>query len=101
MSIASVVTRGFGNGTFNGTIPFAVTAGYDIGELVVTPTSSFAVYGGIKERGLSVLSAISENGQGSIGSIFNSFSVISSIQERGKSVTGLIDETGQGVTGEI
>jgi len=32
MSIALVVTRGFGNGTLIGTIPFVVTAGYDAGE---------------------------------------------------------------------
>lgn len=32
MSIALVVTRGFGNGTLVGTIPFAVTAGYSIAE---------------------------------------------------------------------
>jgi hypothetical protein len=32
MTIANVVTRGFGNGTLTGTIPFAVTMGYSIGE---------------------------------------------------------------------
>ncbi len=35
MAIRTVVTRGFGNGTFNGTIPLAVTRGYAIGEAVV------------------------------------------------------------------
>jgi len=37
MTIASVVTRGFGNGTLLGTIPFAVTMGYDI-STVIPPT---------------------------------------------------------------
>lgn len=32
MAIRTVVTRGFGNGTFNGTIPLVVTRGYAIGE---------------------------------------------------------------------
>ena len=32
MSIALVVTRGYGNGTFSGTIPFVTTRGYSIGE---------------------------------------------------------------------
>lgn len=32
MSIALVVTRGFGNGTFNGTIKDVVLRGYSIGE---------------------------------------------------------------------
>lgn len=37
MSIGLVVTRGFGNGTQLGAVPFIVTSGYDIGEIVVTP----------------------------------------------------------------
>ena len=40
MSIATVVTAGFGNGTFNGTIPFVVTRGYSIG-LALGPTPKF------------------------------------------------------------
>ena len=31
MAIRTVVTRGYGNGTFNGTIPLVVTRGYTIG----------------------------------------------------------------------
>ncbi len=31
MSIKLLVSRGFGNGTFSGTIPFSVTTGYTIG----------------------------------------------------------------------
>jgi len=38
MAIRTVVTRGFGNGTFNGTIAFVVTRGYAIGEAVVVTT---------------------------------------------------------------
>jgi len=34
MSIASVATRGFGNGTFTGTIPLVATRGYSIGEAI-------------------------------------------------------------------
>lgn len=32
MAIRTVVTRGFGNGTFNGTIPLVVTRGYAISQ---------------------------------------------------------------------
>ena len=35
MAIRTVVTRGFANGTFNGTIPLVVTRGYAIGAAVV------------------------------------------------------------------
>ena len=31
MAIRTVITRGFGNGTFNGTVPLVVTRGYAIG----------------------------------------------------------------------
>ena len=37
MSIALVVTRGFGNGTFNGSVKDVVLAGYSIG-IPVPPT---------------------------------------------------------------
>jgi len=41
MSIKQLVTRGFGNGTFLGTIAFAVTAGYSISTVIpsVIPVS--------------------------------------------------------------
>lgn len=37
MAIRTIVTRGFGNGTFNGTIPLTVTRGYTIQPLSVAP----------------------------------------------------------------
>jgi len=36
MSIATVVTGGYGNGTFNGTIAFVVTGGYSISAAIET-----------------------------------------------------------------
>lgn len=36
MAVRTLVTRGFGNGTFNGTIALAVTRGYAIGAAVTT-----------------------------------------------------------------
>lgn len=36
MAIRTVVTRGFGNGTFNGTIAEVVTRGYQISDVVIT-----------------------------------------------------------------
>ncbi len=48
MSVASLVTRGFSNGTFIGSIPELVTMGYTIGENIVwtmqdPTTTSWAV----------------------------------------------------------
>lgn len=37
MAIRTVVTRGYGNGTFTGTIALVVTRGYAIGAAVDTP----------------------------------------------------------------
>jgi hypothetical protein len=38
MAIRTVVTRGFGNGTFNGTIALVVTRGYGAGAAVTAGT---------------------------------------------------------------
>ena len=43
MAIRTLVTRGFGNGTFAGTIALVVTRGYAIGEAVVDATILRAV----------------------------------------------------------
>lgn len=37
MAIRTVVTRGYGNGTFNGTISLVVIRGYTIGAVVIPP----------------------------------------------------------------
>lgn len=37
MAIRTVVTKGFGNGTFNGTIGLVVTSGYGVGTAVTGP----------------------------------------------------------------
>ncbi len=50
MSIALVVSRGFGNKTgFLGTIKDAVTAGYTIGPEIVIPTSLFTIYSSVSK----------------------------------------------------
>lgn len=36
MAIRDIVTRGYGNGTYSGTIAKVVTRGYSIGEAVAT-----------------------------------------------------------------
>jgi hypothetical protein len=41
MAIRTVVTRGFGNGTFNGTIALVVLRGYIAGVGVAIPIKSF------------------------------------------------------------
>jgi hypothetical protein len=51
MAIRDVVLRGYGNGTFNGTIPLVVTRGYGIGEEADIPQSKrFSVIGPSAER---------------------------------------------------
>ena len=42
MAIETVVTRGFGNGTFNGTIALATTRGYAIGAVIIFDPLGFA-----------------------------------------------------------
>ena len=43
MAIATVFTRGYGNGTFNGTIPLVLRRGYLVGDVVAAaPTVSMA-----------------------------------------------------------
>ena len=37
MAIKTIVTRGYGNGTFDGSIAELVTRGYTIGEAVAAP----------------------------------------------------------------
>ncbi len=41
MAIRTIVTRGYGNGTFNGTIALVVTRGYTIGAAVDVFVSAF------------------------------------------------------------
>ena len=45
MAIRSVILRGYGNGTFNGTIPLVSTRGYAIGDVTVLaqPGAEFRV----------------------------------------------------------
>jgi len=69
VSIGLVVTRGFGNGSLTGTIPFSVTAGFVIGEIIVTPGLSFAVFGAITPDGLGVFATITEDGKSVNGAI--------------------------------
>ena len=101
MSIALVVTRGFGNGTFNGTIKDAVTAGYSIGAIIVTPDRSFSVQATISPVGVSRLSTITSTGQSVLSAITDSFSVQSTISNKGKSVISTITSTGKSVEGDL
>lgn len=40
--IKNIVTRGFGNGTFSGTIALMVTRGFGIGSAIATITGSWS-----------------------------------------------------------
>ena len=43
MAIRTIITRGFGNGTFNGTIPLVSLRGYVAGEEVLTDSLHYRV----------------------------------------------------------
>jgi hypothetical protein len=104
MTIRLVVTRGFGNGTFNGVIPFVVTRGFTIGEeVLISPDcieacqgiindSAIAAEGGIGNCTDAVQGQITEvtAAQGLITSVVPSQGII------GNNViasTGLIDDS--------
>jgi len=44
MAIRTVVTRGYGNGTFSGTIALVVTRGYAIGEAATLATYTTSLF---------------------------------------------------------
>jgi len=72
MSISSVLLRGFGNGTFTGSIPFVVTAGYNISTIIppTIPVPTGAVANGVFGGGLTQSGAFGdgETASGSFGS---------------------------------
>ena len=49
MSISSLVTRGYSNGSFVGSIAYAVTAGYDIAEAVGYLNGEIIIYSAYNE----------------------------------------------------
>ena len=55
MSISLVVTAGYGNSTFSGTIPFVTTRGYSISTVIpsVIPTADGIQVAGVFGEGLS------------------------------------------------
>ena len=102
MSIALVVTAGFGNGTLSGSITDVVLRGYSIGEApIVDFDVTFGVEAIINDSGLGLIASISTTGQGVLGSISDTTGVQAIIDEIGVGVLGDIDDTGQGVIGKI
>ena len=101
MSIALVVTAGFGNGTLLGTVKGVALRGYDIGEEVVTSDSIFSVIGLIDGTAQNVIGKISANYTNVFGEIVGEFSVIGIIDDDAIAVKGKIDSKGQNVKGLI
>lgn len=62
MSIALIVTEGFGNGTLIGTIPDIVTVGYGISTIIppTIPVADGAVVGGLLGDGISVAAELGD-----------------------------------------
>ncbi len=101
MSIALVVTAGFGNGTFNGTIKDVVLRGYGISDVILAVSPGFGVGSVITNNGLGILSAMSNAGVGKAGSIVFGFGVGSVITNNGLGKTGSINNDGVGEEGDI
>jgi len=99
MSIALVISGGFGNGAFNGTIKDVVLRGYAIGEEVITPDITFGAVSLIDAGGQGLSSSIDDTGQGVTSLITSTIGVVSLINEQGQGVNGPIDDSGQGVFG--
>jgi len=62
MPIRLLVTRGFGNGTFSGSIPFVVTRGYNISTIIppVIPEADGVIVGGMLGDGISVVATLGD-----------------------------------------
>jgi hypothetical protein len=101
MSIRLLVTRGFGNGTFSGTIKDVVLRGYGIGEVVVTPERSLGVEGLIDSGGQGVTGRILASGLSVFGEITVSLAVEGLIDTSGQGVIGRISSAGQSVEGDL
>lgn len=52
MAIRDIVTRGFGNGTYSGSIPLVVTRGFSIGEVVEITVTQIDIH--IRAEGATV-----------------------------------------------
>lgn len=101
MSIALVVTAGFGNDTLNGTIGDVVTRGFTIGTVIITPDSTIGVFGAIDSDGVAVKGGINVANFGVSGDMFDTFGVSGTIDDSNTAVKGKIDPSGLGVKGEI
>ena len=125
MTIALVVTAGFGNATFNGTITDVVLRGYGIGEVTDTADDFLSVYGFIDAAGENVRGDIIggadtyaragywidryatdglSGGQLEVsvfGEITDTHTVYGQIDAAGENVSGPIDDSGLNVEGEI
>ena len=100
MSIPLVVTRGFGNGTFNGTIKDVVLAGYSIGVVVDTTDCIFSLEGTIDDATTALTGAIDAADTALVGAILETLSVTGEITET-LALTGSIDSATTALTGTI
>ena len=101
MSIALVVTAGFGNGTFNGTVTDVVLRGYGISDVILAIAPGFGVGSVMTNNGVGELSAINNDGVGESGAIVLGFGINAIMRNYGIGKTGLINNDGIGKTGDI
>lgn len=94
MAIRTVVTRGYGNGTFNGTITDVVLRGYSIGA---PPASGDDVYCVLKTllsvRADALNTAIVATPIAMATTIIDNLTLVSYISTRADALTTTIDDT--------
>ncbi len=100
MSIALIVTRGYGNGTLTGTIKDVVIRGYTIGAAEV----GFVEVGLnsiVSSRDLGLTSTLTSNGIGVNSTIVSTKGVLSIVSSRDLGLTSTITSDGVGVGSEL
>lgn len=101
MSIASVVTGGYGNGTFLGTIPLVVTGGYGIGEPVEPPVLICTFAGLISNQIAAVNGLIVQETTAVAGEITDTLAIRGLISSQAEAVEGVIEDDITAVVGTI
>ena len=101
MSIALVVTAGFGNGTLSGTVKGVVLRGYSISDFIATYGPGFGANSSITNNGLGYSGLINNYGLGENGLIVLGFGSNATMTNYGIGKAGLINNDGIGENGEI
>lgn len=101
MSIALIVTRGFGNGTLVGSVSDVVLAGYAIGTEVITSSITTGLVSRIVPNDLTLSSTINSDDTGMSSTIEQDFGMSSSIVNVDTGISSTISDDGVGLSSTI